>query len=193
MNTSYQTKTMTKTYTDRLANILSPETRQLVSLGQEHGWDFSVLGQAPLPSEPVRLGDWLIVPAHQDSSDIPDRAYERLQAIFTSGLRPKGFVMVHEAPKLLPAPGQEQANRLQMSALPPKVKSTLKLVSGALGVLAISVVVVTGLAIIAIAALFLAGLLAVPAFLVVGAVVVDPILVAVTEDEYWVEIDRWII
>jgi hypothetical protein len=30
-----------------------------------------------------------------------------------------------------------------------------------------------------------------PALLVVGAVVVDPILVAVTEDGYWVEIDRW--
>jgi hypothetical protein len=28
-------------------------------------------------------------------------------------------------------------------------------------------------------------------FLLIGLVMVDPILIAVTEDGYWIEIDRW--
>ena len=41
------------------------------------------------------------LPAQLDSTHIPARALERVQAIYAVGLRPQGFVVVHEAPPLL--------------------------------------------------------------------------------------------
>lgn len=191
MSISSQAKTISTSFVERVAPVASQEARQLVLLGRQKGWDCAVLGRAPFPSEPVRLGDWLIVPAHQDSSQVPARALARVQAIFAAGARPKGFVMVHEAPKLLPAPVDSGPSTLPMSAVPDRLKSALRVASTALGALATVLVATTGLAILALAALTLAAVLAVPALLAVGAVVVDPILVAVTEDGYWIEIDRW--
>jgi hypothetical protein len=191
MHSPSQSNSLRTSFVGRVAPMLSPQTRQLTTLGRQQGWNSAVLGQAPLPTEPVRLGDWLIVPAHQDSSPVPARALARVQAIFAAGLRPKGFVVVHEAPKLLPAPVQDQPDTLQMSALPAHLRSTLKVASIAVGVLGTLAVVASGLAILAVAAISLAAVLALPAILVVGAAVVDPILVAVTDDGYWIEIDRW--
>jgi hypothetical protein len=191
MNVSNQAKSVSTSFVERVAPIVSPQVQQVITLGRQQGWNCSVLGQAPFPSEPVRLEDWLIVPAHQDSSPVPDRALGRVQAIFAAGLRPKGFIVVHEAPMLLPAPAQNQTDTLQMSALPDRHRSVLKVASAGLGVLGTLLVAVSGLAILAMAAISLAALLVVPATLAVGAAVVDPILVAVTEDEYWIEIDRW--
>ena len=171
--------------------MLSPEVRQFVALGHERGWRPTVIGRAPVPREPVRLEDWLIAPVHQDSSPVPDRALRRVQDIFAAGLRPKGFVVVHEAPRLLPAPTQQKPKPLRMPVLSDQLRSTLKLAGAGLGVLGAGLVIVTGVAVLAVAALSLAAILVVPATLVVGAVVVDPILVAVTEDGYWIEIDRW--
>ena len=94
-----------QTITQHVASITNPNTKQFIELGDQIGWDFFVLGQAPFPSDPFQLGDWLVVPAHQDSSLIPPRAYERVQSIYAAGLRPKGFVVVHEAPKLLSTRG----------------------------------------------------------------------------------------
>jgi hypothetical protein len=191
MNSYSQANSLPTSFVGRVAPMLSPQTRQLTTLGRQQGWNSAVLGQAPLPSEPVRLGDWLIVPAHLDSSPVPARALARVQAIFAAGLRPKGFVVVHEAPKLLPAPVQDHPDALRMSALPAPVRSALKVTSIAVGVLGTLAVVASGLAILAVAAISLAAILALPAILVVGAAVVDPILVAVTDDGYWIEIDRW--
>ena len=56
-----------------------PETQKVIHLGQENGWAFTVLGQAPLPEEQVRLGRWLIVPADQDNTPVPPRSLERIQ------------------------------------------------------------------------------------------------------------------
>jgi hypothetical protein len=137
------------------------------------------------------LGDWLIVPVEQDSSPVPDRALRRVQDIFAAGIRPKGFVLVHEAPKLLSAPPAEQSQGLRMSALPDWLRSGLKVTGTGLGVAGLALVAIPGLVVLAVAALSLAAMVMAPALLVVGAVVVDPILVAVTEDGYWVEIDRW--
>ena len=191
MNTADRARSVSTSHVGQVAAIVSPEVRQMVTLGRQRGWRCAVLGQAPLPSEPVRLGDWYIVPVHQDSSPVPARALERVQSVFAAGLRPKGFVMVHEAPKLLAAPRQDRPDTVRMSALPAQLKSGLKVASIALGALATLLVVTTGLAILALAAISLAAILIVPVVLAVGAVVVDPILVAVTEDGYWVEIDRW--
>jgi len=158
--------------------MLPSEPQSLLTLGRQRNWDFNILGQAPLPRQPIHLQDWLIVPAHQDSSLIPARALERIQVIFATGLRPKGFVIVHEAPKLLPAPETVEPEPVAVPTNPPRIKPWI---TGILGATAI----VTSVA-AAVASMI------VPATLAVGAaLVLDPILVAVTEDDTWIEIDRW--
>jgi len=156
---------------------LTLESRGLLTLGRQRNWDFNILGQAPLPRQPIHLQDWLIVPAHQDSSHIPARALERIQAIFEVGLRPKGFVIVHEAPKLLPAPEVIEAEPVAVPTNSPSIKPWI---TGLLGATAIAASIAAA-----------AASMIVPATLAVGAVLVDPILVAVTEDDTWIEIDRW--
>jgi hypothetical protein len=132
-----------------------------------------------------------MVPVEQDSSPVPTRALRRVEGIFEAGIRPKGFVLVHEAPKLLAGPAGKEAESLRMRALPDGVRSKLKMVGTGLGAVGLALVVIPGLVALAVAAFALAAMVAAPAALVVGAVVVDPILIAVTEDGYWIEVDRW--
>ncbi|MCH7662274.1 MAG: hypothetical protein IH859_00180 [Chloroflexi bacterium] len=167
--------------------IASP-ARQLLTFGRGQGWNPKVLGKAPLPISPVRMHDWLIIPAQQDTSPIPGRAMARIQSIYAAGLRPAGFVLVHEAPKLLPAGTRDvAAENLRLGRLSPQftawIKNVLKAMAGIFGVLAVA----TGTLILAI----LAAALILPAILLVGVLAIDPILVAVSEDGYWIEIDRW--
>lgn len=169
---------------------ISLETQNLLSLGWARGWDFAVLGKAPMPKEAVWLGDWLLVPAQEDTSEIPPRALDRVQTIFEVGLRPQGFVVVHEAPKLLPAPAGSEMQSLRLPGIPTHIRSTLKKVGTGLGALAVAAGAVVGVVAMALVALMAAAALLVP-FALVAAVSIDPILIAVTEDGYWVEIDRW--
>jgi len=157
--------------------VITSESQGLLTLGRQRNWEFNILGQAPLPHQPIHLQDWLIVPAHQDSSHIPARALERIQAIFAMGFRPQGFVIVHEAPKLLPAPEVIEAEPAPLHSASPGIKP---LITGLLGAMAVAIPVAAAVA-----------TMIVPATLAVGAVLVDPILVAVTEDDTWIEIDRW--
>lgn len=157
--------------------MLTPESQDFLALGRQQNWDFNILGQAPLPRQPIHLQDWLIVPAHQDSSHIPARALERIQAIFAIGLRPKGFVIVHEAPKLLPAPKVIEPEPMDV---PTNSLDDKPWITGFLGATANAASITAAIA-----------SMIVPATLAVGAVLLDPILVAVTEDDTWIEIDRW--
>ena len=182
MATSHGTTALTASAIKQMGSWVSSETRELVALGHTHQWNVVVLGQAPLPSAPLRLGDWLVVPASQDSSHIPTRALERVQAIYGAGLRPRGFVLVHEAPALLAAPAHERTQKppLKMPTVPPELTAFLPVAARALGI-----------AVLSLAAISAAAVMAVAAALVVGVAMVDPILIAVTEDGYWIEIDRW--
>lgn len=185
------TTTLSQTVSQRLAAFASPEAHRLVTFGQELGWPVNVLGQAALPTEPVRVGKWLLIPVQQDTSQIPARTLERVQALYAAGLRPKGFVMVHEAPLELPAPTANDPRSAHWPTLSPEIKATLSALGNALGELA---PVVTGLAQGALAvgaALSAVVFLGMPLVALLGAALLDPILVAVTEDGYWIEIDRW--
>lgn len=122
---------------------------------------------------------------------MPTRAMERVQSVFAAGIRPKGFVVVHEAPKLLSAPASDGRRMPRMSAVSDATKSALRMSGLALAGLATSLVVVSGALLIGLAIFLLAAAVLVPAFLVVGVAILDPILVAVTEDGLWIEIDRW--
>jgi len=164
------------------------QTNQLLKLGESQLWAFAILGVAPMPERAVRLKDWLLVPAHQDSSAVPKRTLARIQTIYQAGIRPKGFVVVHEAPMQLPAPEHQDAEviegdfrELQRGAieidLDKLISSGSTLASMALKAAATAAVVI--------------GSIVLPAVFFAGAALLDPILVAVTEDDVWIEIDRW--
>ena len=160
-------------------SILAAPTQQLLSLGQENGWPVQVLGKAPMVTQPTRAGKWLLVPATIDSTPLPERTMERLHALYNAGIRPQGFVMVHEAPLQLPSPTSIEA--------PKKDKQLLQKIGSA----ALGLGVLTGSLAAGLVVAVVGGLLILPAGLLAAAVVIDPILVAVMPDNAWVEIDRW--
>ena len=168
---------------DQLENaggsILGPQTEQLLVMGEENNWPIQVLGQAPMLEEPIRIREWVLVPAQMDSTQIPDHAMERIHAVYETGIHPQGFVIVHEAPLEIKAP-YTGLNKKDNSDI-------LKKIGGAAlgaGILSGSLVALAGIAI-------LGGILLAPIGLLGAAVVLDPILVVVTTDNYWIEIDRW--
>ena len=150
--------------------ITQSQVQQFLSLGDQLGWHTEVLGKAPMLKDSVRLQDWLLVPAHEDTTVLPRRTMNRIQTIYNQGLHPQGFVVVHEAPMQLvsPKPETEEKSSLEWEG-GGKVFSIIAKVMGAL---------------------LLGGML-LPLGLLAGLVMLDPILVAVTQDGYWIEIDRW--
>ncbi len=198
MNTSTNSLTMSPTFVGKFMAMVNPETRQLMSLGHDNGWDFQPLGRAPMLTEPVHLGEWVLVPAHQDGSVLPDHAMERVQAIYEAGVRPVGFVLAHEVTMLLSAPAQEESEEeeekvpfIQWPVLIDKARSALRVGAGVLGTIALGLGIIAGVAVLAYALAAVAFALLIPAVLVMGVAGIDPILIAVTEDGYWIEIDRW--
>jgi len=150
--------------------ITQSQAQQFLSLGDQLGWHTEVLGKAPMLKEPVRLQDWLLVPAHEDTTELPRRTMKRIQTIYTQGLRPQGFVVVHEAPLQLAAPKpviqEKQSFEWEGGG------KVLGAIAKVLGTIAL-------------------GTMLLPLGLLAGLVMLDPILVAVTQDGYWIEIDRW--
>lgn len=161
---------------------------EYLSLGRRHGWAFAALGYAPMPSQPVRAGRWLLVPIDEDSTQLPGRTLNRIQAIYAAGLRPKGFVVVHEAPRLLPAHVGERETGVDISFYPPEWKRWFKSAATVIGAGLIGVAALPVILAIAVTAIVL---LALPLALIAGAATLDPILVVVTEDDCWIEVDRW--
>jgi len=178
MNTIQNQTLMVASQPTQLSAQISPETRQIFSLGEQKGWDFNLLGQAQLPQEPVHLDQWLIVPASQDSSEIPSRSYQRIQALFANGIRPKGFVVVHEAPRLLRAPKIVPQPTYQERFYPEIEKPQ-------------SVTNPTDVLASIVSSALLGTFVTILGTLFLGLAMIDPIVVAVMEDGCWVEIDRW--
>jgi hypothetical protein len=171
-----------------LKNFKSKKTtgKELLEFCRLEGWDAKVLGNAPLPEHPIRQGNWLIIPSHLDTNPMPERAMDRIQTLFKNGLRPKGFFIIHEAPKELAATIQEPVIPKTEKVSPEfkaKLRSVLSVTGKALGGAAVLAGSLT-LGLIAI-------LVALPVLVLGAAIVIDPILVAVTEDNTWIEIDRW--
>jgi hypothetical protein len=186
MNTSKRPVQVMERPVTQVTTLMGLETQRLVKLADLLGWDATVLGQAPLPDAPVRLGEWLIIPAEQDTSVIPERAFKRVQALYAAGLRPKGFVLVHEAPALLAAPAVAERPAGWRSWFPSQ-KGVAGMAVAAGGALAASAVV-GALAVVAISAVVA---LALPMVALIGVAALDPVLIAVTEEDFWIEIDRW--
>lgn len=186
----YAIQEISQTTIEETRQDLSVETRRLLSLGDKAQWHFRVLGQAPMPQAPVRLKNWLVVPAMQDSSIIPARSLERIQGIYAAGIRPQGFVLVHEAPMALPAPQEAitktqpehlDLSKPQVTATPGSTNTDFLKLGGA---------VLAGVGTVLSSIFRVLGSVLLPA-LAIGLLALDPILIAVTEEGYWIEIDRW--
>lgn len=163
-----------------LAN--SKTAKNLMALGRKQSWAFAVLGIAPMPQEPITLSKWRIVPAHLDTSPIPQHAMERIQAIYAEGIRPEGLVVVHELANQLPA------------SVPDVIDGEVIYRPGYDFTLDVNKVLDVGLkavGAIAIAAVTAAGIVLPAMFAVGSALLFDPILIAVA-DGIWVEVDRWV-
>lgn len=150
--------------------VTQSQAQQFLALGDFMGWQTEVIGQAPMLKEAIRLQDWLLVPAHEDTTSLPPRTMRRIKTIFSQGLRPQGFVVVHEAPMQLTAPKPVIVEKSPMEW--EGAGKAIGAIAKVLGVLLMSSVLL-------------------PLGLIAGMVLLDPILVVVTEDGYWIEIDRW--
>lgn len=189
MDTSFEVRRVVRKFVTRVATNSGTDTEKLLALGRRQGWNSVIVGRGPLPKEAFRHGDWVVVPIEQDSSEIPQRALERVQEVFGAGIRPRGFVLAHEAPAyLLPGRIEEPPSvRERISELKDGVSEAGKAIAGPAGEIAQALAKAAGVAFSGVAALFLLA----PAVVLGLAIGLDPILVAVMEDGYWVAIDQW--
>jgi hypothetical protein len=165
---------------NRSMPVVSQE-RDLLAVAKRHNWQFRVMGTAPAPTKPVFYKDWWLIPVTDDNSHIPARALERVQAIYEAGIRPKAFVIAHEARPLLVAPaGAPQMSRLEFWS-----KQMVDHSAAAAKVAGQVLVVVTPvlLAILGIGFMAALGLAA--------AILTDPCLIAVTDNDVWIQVDAW--
>jgi hypothetical protein len=157
------------------------QERQIMAVGNSYHWDFRVLGVAPVPATAIHTKDWWLVPLHQDTSAIPARALERVRTLYEAGIRPKAFVIAHEAPKQIAPPKDTPIVSPFAYWTKRAADSTVTVLKGAGRVLA----VVAPVLLAALGTGFLVGVS------LAGALVADPCLIAVTDDDVWIQIDYW--
>lgn len=158
------------------------QERQILRVGVEQNWGFRVLGVAPVPPVPIFHNQWWLVPIEQDHSPIPERALERVHALYASGIRPRAFVIAHEVPLQLRPP----ANAPQISPL--------EFWAGRLTEHSVTVLKITGKVLTTVVLPLAVTVLGVTLSAMVGLASValaDPCLIAVTEDNVWIQIDFW--
>lgn len=158
------------------------QEREIMKMGTDRRWPFLVLGAAPVPPVPIFHNGWWLVPIIEDHSPIPERSMERVHALFEAGIRPKAFVIAHEAPMQLRAP----ANTPRVSPLEFWVQRLTAHSIAALqitGKILTTVVLPLTVAVLGVTLSAMVGLAAVA--------LSDPCLIAVTDDDVWIQIDFW--
>ena len=165
----------------RKAIPVREQEKQILALGQREHWDFRVLGVAPVPATAIRLKDWWLVPLHEDTSTIPAHALERVRTLYEAGIRPRTFVIAHEAPKQIAPPRETPI-------ISPFAYWSKRIADGAVQSAKVAGQIAAVVAPVVLTILG-AGLFA--SFAVAGALVADPCLIAVTDDEVWIQIDYW--
>jgi hypothetical protein len=177
-----QTK-MVKTKTNRLPTVLPvmQQEREIMAVGKARGWPFRVLGVAPVPQQPIFVNDWWLAPVFLDTSPIPARALERVRAVYEAGISPKAFVIAHQAEKQLAPPSGT------------RIVSPVEYWGKRVGEQSVVLLKAIGKVIAIVAPIVLAavGTSLLLSLTVAGALVADPVLCAVTDDDVWIEIDEW--
>lgn len=164
----------------RMSVPVLAQEREIMALGKTNHWNFRVLGAAPVPDTAVYVNNWWLVPLAEDKSQIPARALERVRSLYAAGIRPKAFVIAHEAPKQI-APPPETPIVSPLAYWSQRAAHSSVAVLKGVGAVAAAVV---PLMVKAVGLSLLAGL-------TLGTLLADPCLIAVTDDDVWIEIDSW--
>ena len=172
-------------------------TRSARQLSERAGFRLHLMGHSQAPIAPQRVGAWWMEPL-RDYEALPPRARYRLESLLSTGLQPKAVVLFHELPQSREQQNSwistlvNEAGRLRYQ-IPETVEAFSAIVAEKLpsaGALLWRV----GLLILPLVVLSLGILVAgaTTAAAAVGtAVAIDPCLVVVTADGYWIEVDRW--
>ena len=172
-------------------------TRSARQLSERVGFRLHLMGHSQAPIAPQRVGAWWMEPLHNYEA-LPPRARYRLESLLSTGLQPKAVVLFHELPQFTEQQDfgistlVDKTDRLRyqipetLEAFSANVARKLPLVGGLLwraGLVVLPLVVLS-------LGILVAG--ATTAAAAVGtAVAIDPCLVVVTVDGYWIEVDRW--
>jgi hypothetical protein len=141
--------------------LISYDARRAIQVGYENHWRFRVVGQGQMPEEAYYSDEWVYEPA-----ETPQMAHDRLDALKRSGIHMKGFVIAHEAPRLLATPTSKKhilKNNQDEAIVPDAGKILDSFVQGFLFFVAI----------------------------VFQAALLDPALIVILEDGTWLEVMTW--
>jgi hypothetical protein len=159
-----------------VCRVKSSQAKKLLTLSKVNHWNFRVLGEAPYPQTSIYTGDYWIVPLEEEKEPIPQWVAKRAVAIMETGVPIQGFVVVHEALKVLEAKHQPLK--------PPKIPYEK------LGRAAWVAAKVTAVA-VALASMAVIAMMTSLAFMTGAVMLADPALIAVTEDGTWVLVACW--
>lgn len=172
-------------------------TRSARQLGERVGFRLHLMGHSQAPITPHRVGAWWMEPL-RDYEALPPRARYRLESLLSSGLQPKAVVLFHELPQFMEQEDfgistlVNKTDRLRYQ-IPETVEAFSANVAKKLPVVG-ALLWRVGLVVLPLVVLSLGVLVAgaATAATAVGtAVALDPCLVVVTVDGYWIEVDRW--
>lgn len=198
MKTQLAVKDRVRVLGPELEVALPHEAMQLMTLEQDPFWKPVYMGQAPIPQQPVRIGDWLVSRSIHDTSPLPLPVQRHVEGIYAAGIRPKDWLIAHEivqqlkSPEPVPQPqlpdfsGQWRtavagARKVADKAAPVAwevTKAAAKVTAGLIAASAVCMVTVAGIALMSLAT-------------------VDPLLIAVMDadgdsnGDHWILVDAW--
>jgi len=76
--------------------LITSEARKAIQIGYQNHWRFRVVGRGDVPKNAYYKDEWVFEPINS-----PNVAQDRLKALKQKGICFKGFVIAHEAPRLL--------------------------------------------------------------------------------------------
>jgi len=144
-----------------MKTLISYQASQAIQVGRKNHWRFRVVGQGDIPPKPFYRDQWVFEP----QTTIPDIGQDRINALRASGMRFKGFLVAHEAPSVLSSP------KVAQNANQAKQQVTEILPERTIG--------------------FIAELVVIFLQMFFYAILLDPALIVVLEDETWLEVMTW--
>ncbi|MBN1536195.1 MAG: hypothetical protein JW908_05640 [Anaerolineales bacterium] len=128
--------------------------------------DYEVIGKGRLPTEPMQIGDWWVVPAHVYNSTIPPEAIGKVFDLINQGVRLRGLLVADDIRKTKPQEKNEHEN--EANQVGDRIFGIIAGIAGAVGMLALGMIWLLG-----------------------SVVAYDPMLIAVLEDGRWICIHSW--
>ncbi len=161
--------------------LISPVAREVLIKARQEHYVFTVVGDHGLIVSPVYKQGWWYVP--EDNPELSENANRRVELV--KSVTPiRGFILAHEAPKLLcppkewepPTPGKVEPLRTPWKPLTDpdwvEVGQVVKTATKVIGAVLLGTLYILSQAVAALAA-------------------IDPKLIVVLEDGTWIEVMTW--